>query len=434
MVFWGTGMEVAHVRIVLTKCGVLLLAGIPTALFGNGLRVVSQDAFAAARGEAFAATADNPSAIYYNPAGLTQLEAGHQLRVGSYSLYLDPTFQAPGGAINAGTTYHIDKPYALAPQMFYTYGFADRPVTLGVGVYAPHGAGVTWPEETGFRALAIEGTLTYLRVNPVVAVELLPGLSVAGGIMIDYGDIGLAQGTLADAAPFANHFRFEGDTVGVGFNLGIFLKADEKLTLGATLRSATPMNFEGRTSIEEQPFVQPTKVPAAAEFEFPLTAVLGVSYRPTENWNIEINADYTQWSSLGKVSIKQSEPAPFPVQQDVPFILGWEDSWILKFGATRYFPNGWQASAGYVFNENSVPNDYYSPLAADLDRHIFSVGVGRETEGFGWDVTYQLGIGDEREVKGSSPGSTPGFFVDQNADGTYDFVSHALLVSAGWRF
>ena len=40
----------------------------------DGFRLPDQDAFATARGEAFAATADNASAIYYNPAGISQLE------------------------------------------------------------------------------------------------------------------------------------------------------------------------------------------------------------------------------------------------------------------------------------------------------------------------------------------------------------------------
>ena len=43
---------------------IALLAGLPSALFANGFRLVSQDAFAAARGEAFVATADNPSAVH----------------------------------------------------------------------------------------------------------------------------------------------------------------------------------------------------------------------------------------------------------------------------------------------------------------------------------------------------------------------------------
>ena len=63
----------------------------------NGFRLASQDAFATARGEAFAATANNASAIYYNPAGITQI-TGTSLRSGLYSIYLDPTFQPPDTA------------------------------------------------------------------------------------------------------------------------------------------------------------------------------------------------------------------------------------------------------------------------------------------------------------------------------------------------
>ena len=51
-----------------------MLFGRVASLFANGFRLPDQDAFATARGEAFAATADNASAIYYNPAGISQLE------------------------------------------------------------------------------------------------------------------------------------------------------------------------------------------------------------------------------------------------------------------------------------------------------------------------------------------------------------------------
>src|SRR5512143_1077762 len=51
-----------------------LLALIPAVLTASGTRVGFKDAFATARGNAFVATADNASAVYYNPAGLTQLK------------------------------------------------------------------------------------------------------------------------------------------------------------------------------------------------------------------------------------------------------------------------------------------------------------------------------------------------------------------------
>src|SRR3990170_4038794 len=62
-----------------------LLAIWPVCSYGLGFRIPNQDAEAIARGNAFVATADNPAAIYYNPAGITQLE-GHTAQFGIHSL------------------------------------------------------------------------------------------------------------------------------------------------------------------------------------------------------------------------------------------------------------------------------------------------------------------------------------------------------------
>ena len=74
---------------------------------------------------------------------------------------------------------------------------------------------------------------------------------------------------------------------------------------------------------------------------------------------------------------------------------------------TRYFDNGWHVSAGYAFDENSVPDAHYSPLAADLDRHFFSVGAGFRGKRFDIDLAYQFGYGPAHTVTGSTPPSKP---------------------------
>ena len=418
---------------IIKKICLFFLLSAPCPVFGNGFRLVSQDAFAAARGEAFAATADNPSAVHYNPAGISQLE-GSQVRSGVYALNFEPTFTPPAGRANSGTLYEIEDEDALAPQLYGTYRIPDSPLTVGLGIYAPHGASVTWPQNTGFRAVATAGELTYLRFNPVIACEILPGLSVAGGLMVDQAEILLEQGLRRQERPLANSFRFDGDDISVGCNFGLLWKINEQFSFGATYRSAVRQNFEGHTNIEQQPIIQPTEVPASAELEFPYTAVVGVSYRPTSKWNIEVNADYSNWSSMDQFVIRQSERPPFPVQQNIPVTLAFQDSWIYKLGATRYFDAGWYASAGYVFNQNSVPDDFYSPTVADLDRHFLTAGIGRKWSRYQLDVTYQFGFAEDREVTDSLPPSSPARFVGQNADGTYGFGSHGLLISLGMKF
>lgn len=414
----------------LSVLGLFLAA--PVTLSANGFRLVSQDAHAAARGEAFAATANNPSAIHYNPAGISQLEGSH-FRLGAYALQFEPTFRPPGDRDNARETYEIEKNEALAPQLYCTYGIPDSPLTLGLGLYAPHGASVSWPEDTGFRAVAVSGELTYLRVNPVVSLEIRPGLSVAIGAMIDHAEMSSGQGLTRRLQP-ANFFNFEGDDHASGYNLGLLWDVSEKWSVGATFRSKVRFNFEGQTDFELQRNIQPTELPATMGLQFPYTAVLGVSYRPTPRWNIELNADYSNWSTIDSTMIRQKEKPRSPVQQNIPVTLAWKDSWMLKCGATRHFDGGWHASAGYLFNENSVPSAYYSPTVADLDRHFFSLGVGRQWSRYSVDVSYQYGFAPDRNVSGSSPSSQPGRFAGQNGDGTYDFESHALLLSFGVKF
>ena len=75
---------------------VLVLVLWPVTGFGLGSRISNQDAEAVARGNAFVATADNPSAIYYNPAGIRQLE-GVNLRTGSYLVTVESTYHSPAG-------------------------------------------------------------------------------------------------------------------------------------------------------------------------------------------------------------------------------------------------------------------------------------------------------------------------------------------------
>ena len=395
----------------------------------NGFGLASQDGFATARGEAFVATADNASAIYYNPAGITQLE-GNNLRAGLYSIYLDPTFSPP----NSDHTYNIGKHYNFIPQAFFTHSFAGAPVSIGLGIYAPYGGNMDWPQNITFRPIGTKSSLKYFRVNPVVALKLFPQLSIGGGVMVDYGKIDLESGIRQSQQPLTNFFRFKGDGWNVGYNLGVLWQPVEQISLGATFRSATPITMKGHTEEELQPLVNTVQTPAAqADFTFPLTAVVGISYRPTPKWNLEFDANYTDWSCFGTITIHQSKP-PAPFLPATDLTLDWQPSWMYEFGVTRYFDSGWHVSVGYVYNENSVPNAYYTPLVADLDRHFFSTGLGYNGKRFDFDIAYQFGYGPAHTVTGSTPSSLSGQFSGQTANGTYHFISHAVLVTVGMHF
>jgi len=401
----------------------------------NGFRLASQDAFATARGEAFVATADNPSAIYYNPAGITQLE-GNNLRSGIYGIYYDQSYSPPSGAPNSGKTYHSSDNLAAVPQFFYTYTPKDWLLSFGLGVYSPYGGSMNWPQDTGFRAVALDASLTYLTINPVVAVKVLPSLSMGGGLMVNYANLDMEQALRPTyLSRVVDFYRFDGEGWSVVYNLGLRWQPHEKVSFGATFRSSAPVTLAGHTKFELSSAHTPyTRLPAHMDLTFPLDVVLGVSYRPTPKWNLEFDADYTDWSSFGETTIYQHGNIPTGWPQTPNVKLYWQASWMYEFGVTRYFDDGWHASAGFVFDENSVPNAYYTPLVADMDRYFFSVGAGHKGKRFDFDIAYQFGYGPTHTVTGSNPSSQPGLNAGQTADGKYDFISHAVLVTVGLHF
>jgi len=87
------------------------------------------------------------------------------------------------------------------------------------------------------------------------------------------------------------------------------------------------------------------------------------------------------------------------------------------------------SSAGYIYSENALPDAHYTPLTADEARHWLSIGAGFKRSRFDFAVAYQLGFAAARTVSGSAPSAT-----GQTADGRYEYLSHALLVTIGLHF
>jgi long-chain fatty acid transport protein len=368
----------------------------PGPVFGLGIALPDQDAFATARGNAFVATANDPAAVFYNPAGISQLE-GANVSLGSYGLVYNDRYSGPGGSVNSKTQW------SAAPQMFSTFSLPKCNLTFGFGTYSPFGLRMEWPNNAPFVPYGLQtGQLTYLTAAPVVAWQIVPMLSIAAGPTLNYSETELQT----------TGFRLHGDATDAGYMLGALLHPSEKHFLGVTYHSATEMNYNGHETLG------PATIPASADFHFPRSIAGGYSYRPNEKWNFEGDLNWTDWSRLKTVPI-------VPVGPTLAF--NWAASVMLDFGVTRYLGSDWRISGGYMYSMNSVPNANFNPLVPDSDRHIFSLGVGKRCGRFSWDAAYQLAWGPSRSVEGDATDFG-------TADGKYEFLSHALTLNFGYHF
>ena len=374
--------------------------------FALGIRLFGHDAFATARGEAFVATADNPSAIYYNPAGITQLK-GQQVRGALNIMGAEAGFESR--TLRDVTTVNDFLPQ---PGAFYTYSPEEFPFSFGAGYYMPFGFKTEWPKNSPFRTTTISGELQCHTLNPVLAWKVTDTLSIAAGPTLNYAFTDLSRGISTPG----DEFKFKGDAFSYGVTAGLLWQPAVKHSFGVSYRSASTAELDGEST------VKPASVPkqdASVRLPLPHVLVVGYSFRPTPQWNLEVDVDWTDWDRVNTPVLKQNTG-----NDALP--LNWKNSFAVEAGATRYFENGWHVSAGYVYLENSIPTRWYNPLVPDQDLHVFSTGVGGKRQKISWDLTYQFTYGPGRDVSGSVYGPS--------VAGRYKFIAHAFSLSLGYTF
>lgn len=347
-----TTTTAARARLARWSGTLAFLATIPVA-FASGTRVGFKDAFATARGNAFVATADNPSALYYNPAGITHLE-GAQFAANIYDIALSSKYSGPAG--NAS----MSDDYVAVPSLYATWKPAGTPWACGFGIYAPFGLKTEWSNASPLRTFALKNEQTYRTFNFTGAWQVSPEFSL--GFSATYNRVSTNLNRALGVFAPNDLFRFEGDGDALGFNLGALWKINERHQFGLSYSHRTRVKLKGTSSTI--PLV--ASEAASATFDFPEVIIAGWSFRPTPEWNLEVNIDWTNWDRLKTVTVNKASGAQ-------PLTFNWASGYFYEFGATSYLSNGWNISGGLCYTENSTPDATFTPAVPDSDRDRKSV-------------------------------------------------------------
>ena len=370
-------------------------------LQADGFHLAGQSPEAVGKGNAFVATANTAAALYYNAAGLTQLEDS-SVQVGFYSILLDTEARVGGGK------FDLEREVQVAPQIYSAFRVNEKWV-LGVGLNSPFGLASEWRDNTSFRTTTTRSELKYATLWLVGGYEISDTLSVGGGVGIHHADIDLRRGI---AAP-GDEFSFEGDDQGVSWTLSVHWKPSEKHAFGAVYRSKTDFTLTGDS--EAAPYLPSES--AKVDFTTPATFAVGYSYRPNKQWNIEANIEWVNWDKFGTLTLEQDSG-----DQAIPF--EWEDSLVYSVGAEYDLGNGYLGRVGYNYIESAQPDEFYNPGVGDADRHWLTCGVGHRGLCWSWDLAYQYAFSD-RTVNGA---------IDPTVNGKYKSRFHSLSLSARYEF
>lgn len=267
----------------------LFLFILQTALWAsNGTQIGTVGARSTAMGGCFRGLADDWSAVYFNPAGLTQLN-------GKWTIGISTGIIMPRGSYTPKPYYQTMYPFSgmnlsqidATPQNFFVPAMgifykSSEKLTFGLGIYAPFGLGSEWdiidlPASYGNTTGISKDKESYsdhqvINIQPTVAYKLSDKLSIGLGVSYIWGKMDLdmiklafnpyaaGYGTLyaklaqtpfnipaltGDQMRLAIENNLSGSGSAYGANFGLHFQASDKLSIGISARYSTDLKLKG---------------------------------------------------------------------------------------------------------------------------------------------------------------------------------------------
>ncbi len=362
---------------------------------------------ATALGGAFSAYADDPFAVYYNPAGLTQIERP-TFSVGFE--VLNPTikvhnYRAVDGDGNRVQPYNVSFTDKSDNLVVPHVGFASHlwnNLYFGIAAYIPYGLHIKWEDNpaknpgayNGFESYYVRGVVT-----PTIAVKLNDKLSAGFGISFGRSDAGTQRRIYAPSIPTIHNRVIEGelhDDFNVSFNFGLLFKPYDNLSVGLTYRSRTKTNFKGTVEVKGI-----EKVNASTSIDHPDQLQLGLKYRPNERLTLTADLVWTNWSIIDGYTVKFDKPLLGKKEEVFP--RDWKDTRQIRLGIEYKWSDFLTLRGGYFYDPSPIPDHTFDMLWPDADKKTYSVGAGFHVGRLTIDTVLQYIVAEyKREIGGES--------------------------------
>lgn len=375
--------------------GLVGLMMVGTGAQAAGFALIEQSA--SGLGNAYAgqaASAQDASTIFFNPAGLTRVQ-GRQVVVAGNAIGFSAEF-ADGGSARAPFQTSLGGDggqagsWSLAPNFYYAMDV--RPgLKFGLGVNAPFGLVTEYDGDWAGRFHAVKSDLKTLNVNPSLAFKLDDRWSLGVGLnaqqaravltnKVNYSAVLFQATSGAMVAPnLEGTAKVKGDDWSWGYNLGLLFSPDEATRIGLNYRSRQAYTLEGSVSFSRPAGLTATQaailnaaVPnggVTASVKLPDSASLSLMRQVGPQWDLLADITWTHWGLFDDLTIVRGNGATLGSTPE-----NWNNVWRYSAGL-NYRPGGnmmWRF--GLAYDETPVTNAYRTPRIPDESRTWLAAG------------------------------------------------------------
>ncbi len=385
------------------------------------------------QGAAFAGAAarqDAASSVYFNPAGIAEMDS--QIEGGVHLLIPDQKVTGSsdpfGGAI-PGLTIATQEPLSNStiPNFYYTRPLGDG--VAGFGISAPFGSKNEYSSNfTGaFDSYYVK--LKTIDVSFAYAKTISETARLGGALVYQTADI--EQRKRVSAA--GSTATLKGDSSALGLTLGIQFDLEGGGVLGISYKKGLEQDIEGTNTVSAD-FTSGGVTFGAGSYNangtLKLPSMMSVSLIHPVSDQTDVMFDVTRygWSAYDNLTVNTA----WGTQGGIPVGTvasvsnqNYVDTTSFSLGAEHRYGNGWTARAGLHLDPTPTNDTDRSFTTPDGDRTWIALGASKETDsGITWDVAYtHIKVDDTTLNRVTDAGTIPA-----TAESTFNIISIGVRV------
>ena len=391
---------------------ILTCCGLQSAQAG-GFQIPEMGVKAMGMAHAYTAIADDPSANWFNPAGLA-FQEGSAVTVGGLAVMPKVEFTANASNPLAPATASADKKTIYVPHAYLMIE-GNENLKAGIGINSPFGLEMKWPTTAVFAGGAQYGRLQAVEVNPNVAFKLSPEFAIAVGAayvnmyQVDFNGTALTQ-------------NFSGD--GWGYNVAALYK-NEMFSFGVSYRSEVKIKANGTSRHTATATTSRNDITVT----MPDMLNLGIAVHPGENLTLSVNADWVNWKKFDQLAFTYTPPLAFGGLPSLTVPENWKATWAFRVGAEWAYSDKMRTRIGYTYDPTPIKDVDFTPLLPGNDRQAVHVGYGVDlTDQATLDVAYTyVWLTDRNQTASLAP-------TNWVRNGTYKSSIHLAAASLTFHF
>ena len=387
-------------------------------MFGGGFQVRLQGQKQTGIGLIGTPFAYDASSIFFNPGSLAMYEGKFSISGGVSGIFSNATFQKDGTNYQANT----DNPTGTPFYGYFSWKIKDK-IAVGIGAYTPFGSSSTWDDDWSGRYLVQNVRISAIYIQPTIAYQYKDKFGIGAGFVYAIGNVELNK-----ALPYSetSNVNLKGSATNYGFNVGVFYKPIEKMSIGVDYRSQITMNMEGGDATFTVPSALSTNVPAENKFDasLPLPGNLdfGIAWEFNDKFTLAAEVNWVMWKSYDTLEFSFEESGEL---LDTKNPREYKDSWIPRIGGQYKLNDMFTFRAGGYYDISPANEKYFTPETVTLNTIAWTLGITiTPVEGLDIEVSYL-------ELHGLEGEKT---YEPDNFGGTYKTMTAIPGIGLSYRF